>query len=100
MRFLLDRGASIEGDLGLRAVTAAAKRGWLGVVDMLCDEGIVVTGTEENWLASNPILTAMKYDQAHIIDFFLQKDVAGIDRSSIDPCSGELKSKMCDIISG
>ncbi|CAF9912696.1 hypothetical protein IMSHALPRED_000389 [Imshaugia aleurites] len=99
VRSLLDRGASIEGDLGLRAVTAAAKRGWLGVVDMLCDEGIVVAGTEANWLASNPILTAMKYDQAHIIDFFLQKDVASIDRSSIDPCSGELKSNMCDIIS-
>ena len=100
VRFLLDRGASTEGKLGLRAVTAAAKRGWLGVVNMLCDEGIVLTGTEQNILEFNPMLTTMKYDQAHIIDFLLQKDVASIDGSSIDPCSGELKSNMGNMIAG
>lgn len=92
LRFLLDRGASIVGNRGLRAVTGAAKRGWLGVVSMLCDEGIVLAGTEENKLELNPMLTAIKYDQAHIIDFLLGKNVASIDRSSIESFTGELKS--------
>ena len=93
VRFLLNRGASIKRRRGLRAITAAAKRGWLDVVDMLCDEGIVVVGTEENKLESNPMLTAIKYDQAHIIDFLLRKNVASIDRSSINPSTGELRRK-------
>lgn len=96
VRFLLNRYASIQGNLGLRAVTAAAKRGWLGVMGMLCDEGIELAGTEQNMLASNPMLTAMKYKQAHIIEFLLQKDVARIDRSSIDPWYGELKSNTAN----
>lgn len=100
VRSLLDRGASIEGHRGLRAVTAAVKRGWLGVVDMLCDEGIVIAGTEKSWLESNPMLTSMKYDQAHIIDFLLRKNVASIDRSSIDPCFGGLKNNTEDMIAG
>lgn len=100
VRFLLDRGASIDGILGMRAVSAAAKRGWLGVVHMLCDEGIVVAGTENNMLESNPMLAAMKYDQAHIIEFLLKKDVTSIDRSSIDPGSGELESNLSPFFGG
>lgn len=46
VRFLLNRGANLEGNVELRTLTAAAKRGSGSVVEMLCNQGVVIAGTE------------------------------------------------------
>ena len=79
VRFLLDRDANIKGNFGLHALTAAAKRGWVSVVEMPIDEGIAAVETEENEDLLNPMLEAISGGHDHVVQLLLRKGAKSLD---------------------